>query len=84
MPVASTSVTICTTVARACGVALHHAVGIGQAVPVVPDGGDDSLQVQQRDSRRGLGRRKDAGRDAQPVLQRHVLAEHRQIVVVIQ
>ena len=69
---------------RACSVALHHAVGVGQAVPVVPAGGDDSLQVEQRDFRRDLGRGKDAGGDAQPVLQRHVIAEHGQIVVVIQ
>ena len=69
---------------RACGVALHHAVGVGQAVPVVPAGGDDPLQVEQRDSRRDLGRGKDAGGDAQPVLQRHVIAEDGQIVVVIQ
>ena len=69
---------------RACGVALHHAVGVGQAVPVVPAGGDDPLQVEQRDFRRDFGRGKDAGGDAQPVLQGHVVAEDRQIVVVIQ
>ena len=69
---------------RACGVALHHAVGIGQAVPVVPAGGDDPFQVEQRDSRRDLGRGEDARRDAQPVLQGHVVAEDGQIVLVVQ
>ena len=73
-----------TQASRACCVALNHAVGIGQAVAIVPGCGDDPFQIEQRDFRRDFSRREDAGGDAQPVLQGHVVAEHRQIVLVVE